>query len=224
MNSIKRCPQCGEEKDLSEFYIDNNRKDGHTAYCKQCIAMNSHEYYLHNKEKCKERYDKWVSENKEYVRERSKQYRRNKPEIEFNKQKRYRETHKEKLYLKGKKYRETHKDYFNNKCRERKLSQQNVSDGTITLEAEQILFKSQNGKCDYCDCDLNMVGKHLDHIIPLSRGGLHTITNVHWVCPKCNMSKNDKTEEEWFDIMKQQDKMIEGKIIWNEENDLNEGA
>ena len=224
MEDTKKCPQCGEVKSLNDFYVNNSRKDGHTAYCKLCIAINSHDYYLRNKDKCKERIDRWVSENREYVRERGKKYRKDKPDIEFNKQKRYRERHKEQLYLKGKKYREEHKDYFYNKHRERQSLKNGVSDGTVTLEAEQTLFELQDGKCAYCGCDLNINGKHLDHILPLSRGGQHSVSNVHWVCPKCNLSKGNKTEEEWFDIMEKQNKMIDGKIIWDEEGDLNESA
>ena len=220
----KKCPKCGEIKPMDEFYKNKSKKDGHSVYCKKCITNDCHEYYLQNKEECKERLNKWRSENREYVRERDKRYRKNNPDIEFNKQKRYRDTHKEQLYLKGKKYREKHRDYFNNKFRERKLLKKNVSDGTVTLEAEQMLFETQQGRCAYCECDLSIFGKHLDHILPLSRGGLHTIYNVHWVCPKCNTSKGNKTEEEWFNIMKKQNKMIDGKIIWDEEGDLNEGA
>lgn len=224
MDNVKICPQCGEAKSIEEFHVNNARKDGHTVYCKECIAANAREYYLRNKEKCKERYRKWKAENKERVRERDKKYREDNPDIEFNKQKHYRETHKEKLYAKGKKYRYEHRDYFYNKARERKLLKKGVSDGTVTLDAEQTLFELQNGKCDYCNCDLSIVGKHLDHIVPLSKGGIHTINNVHWVCPKCNLSKSDKTEDEWFDIMSKQNKMINGKIVWGEEDHLNESA
>ena len=78
-----------------------------------------------------------------------------------------------------------------------------MSDGTVTLKFEQELLEKQNYKCAYCGVDLNVTGKHLDHIIPISRGGLHTANNVHWTCPKCNTSKNNKLEDEWFDWLKE---------------------
>lgn len=194
----KKCPKCGQLKDIGEFYKNKTRRDGFSVYCKDCITNYSHDYYEKNTEECKERLNKWRKANSEYVKERDKKYREENPDIEFKKQQRYRETHKEQLYLKGKKYREEHLDYFYNKARERKLSQKKVSDGTVTLEYEHFLFDEQNGKCAYCGCDLNESGKHLDHIIPISRGGLHTINNVHWTCPTCNMSKGDKLEDEWL--------------------------
>ncbi len=194
----KKCPQCGLVKDIGEFYKNKSRRDGFTVYCKDCISDNSKEYYERNKDACRERLNKWRKEHAEHVRQRDKAYREANPDIEFEKQRRYRETHKEQLYLKGKKYREEHRDYFYNKARERKLSQEAVSDGTVTLELEQFLFDEQNGKCAYCGCDLNESGKHLDHIIPIAKGGLHTANNVHWVCPTCNLSKGDKLEDEWL--------------------------
>lgn len=194
----KKCPKCGQIKDIGEFYRNKSRRDGFSVYCKECILNDSHEYYEKNKIVAKERLNAWRAKNRDYVNERDKIYRKENPDIEFKKQKKYRETHKEKLYLKGKKYRGEHKDYFYNKARERKAKKMEVSDGTITLEFEQYLFDEQNGKCAYCGCDLNETGKHLDHIIPLSKGGLHTANNVHWTCPTCNLSKGDKLEDEWL--------------------------
>lgn len=196
--SDKKCPRCGEIKSISEFYKNVSRRDGFSTYCKTCIAQDSHDYYVKNKEKCRERTNKWRAANREYVNARDKRYRLEHPDIEFRKQQKYRETHREKLYLKGKTYRTTHADYFLNKARERKAIRNSQSDGTVTLQYEHQLFESQHGLCAYCKADLSITGKHLDHIIPLSRGGLHTANNVHWTCPTCNMSKGDSLESEWL--------------------------
>lgn len=194
----KKCSKCGQIKDISEFYKNNARKDGFTSWCKTCSREQSQEYYANNKEACRKRLNKWRAENREYVRERDTIYRKENPDIEFKKQQKYRETHKEQLYLKGKKYREENKEYFYNKAKERKIAQKEVCDGTVTSEFKMYLYDEQKGKCGYCGCDLNESGKHLDHIVPISRGGLHTWNNVHWTCPTCNISKGNKLEEEWL--------------------------
>ena len=62
------------------------------------------------------------------------------------------------------------------------------------------LLKSQNSACPYCGCELGK-GKHLDHIIPLSRGGKHVITNVQYTCQPCNDSKGAKTHEEFLQYL-----------------------
>ncbi len=50
--------------------------------------------------------------------------------------------------------------------------------------------------CWWCGCII--VGTyHLDHKEPLSRGGSNGATNIVATCPKCNLSKHDKTPAEW---------------------------
>ena len=45
--------------------------------------------------------------------------------------------------------------------------------------------------CYYCNCELDEK-KHLDHYIPLSKGGTHSIDNVVWSCASCNLKKGAK--------------------------------
>lgn len=39
---------------------------------------------------------------------------------------------------------------------------------------------------------------HIDHILPLSRGGLHEASNLQLAHPVCNLKKNKKTQEEYL--------------------------
>lgn len=61
------------------------------------------------------------------------------------------------------------------------------------------LFKSQNGVCVYCSA-LLIDGYHVDHIIPLARGGSNWPINLQLTCPLCNMSKGAKTHEEFIKV------------------------
>ena len=54
--------------------------------------------------------------------------------------------------------------------------------------------KLYNSNCFYCGASENIT---MDHVIPLSRGGKHSIGNIVPACGKCNYSKNDKTITEW---------------------------
>lgn len=38
---------------------------------------------------------------------------------------------------------------------------------------------------------------HIDHVLPLARGGTHTLDNVRVACPPCNLGKGTKTLSEY---------------------------
>lgn len=64
------------------------------------------------------------------------------------------------------------------------------------------LVEQQCARCWYCGCSL--VGKdvptpHVEHQIPLSRGGLDIIENLVAACGPCNQAKRDRTVEEYRD-------------------------
>ncbi|MEU5149753.1 HNH endonuclease [Streptomyces yangpuensis] len=48
-------------------------------------------------------------------------------------------------------------------------------------------------RCAYCPA----LATHLDHVIPLSKGGTDTESNIVPACQHCNLSKGAKTLEEW---------------------------
>lgn len=75
--------------------------------------------------------------------------------------------------------------------RKRKNRIKNIDDGTITAKSLAVLFDKQNGKCFYCSCGL-VTNYHLDHIMPISKSGLHTLVNVQYLCQPCNNKKYNK--------------------------------
>ena len=48
---MKYCKKCNKEKDSSEFYNCNTRKDGLQIYCKECISKNVKLNYKKNKDR-----------------------------------------------------------------------------------------------------------------------------------------------------------------------------
>jgi len=58
------------------------------------------------------------------------------------------------------------------------------------LEAHVLSFACQ---CVYC----GLAYEELDHVIPLSRGGEHSLANIRPACRSCNRRKHAKTPDEW---------------------------
>lgn len=72
-----------------------------------------------------------------------------------------------------------------------------TSDGTLTKDVVGSLF-GRHKVCPCCGVDMKRNDKHLDHIVPLSKGGRHSICNVMILCSSCNLSKSTKDFIEWF--------------------------
>lgn len=52
--------------------------------------------------------------------------------------------------------------------------------------------------CVFCDEDLSESEIHLDHVIPESRGGATSYSNLQVTCRKCNLAKGILTESEFI--------------------------
>jgi 5-methylcytosine-specific restriction endonuclease McrA len=62
--------------------------------------------------------------------------------------------------------------------------------GAHTGDDIKNIFKAQKGKCAYCKSGLSSY--HVDHIIPISRGGTNGRRNIQILCQPCNLRKSAK--------------------------------
>jgi 5-methylcytosine-specific restriction endonuclease McrA len=62
-----------------------------------------------------------------------------------------------------------------------------------------IILELSDRRCSYCTCELTEeTGTHMEHVVPLSRGGWHDSSNVVPACETCNLTKHTKTAAEWL--------------------------
>lgn len=80
-------------------------------------------------------------------------------------------------------------------ARRRKARNRNA-EGRLTAADIKRQYQAQRGKCHWCSIK---VGKnyHVDHIVPLARGGSNWPENIVIACPSCNQSKGSKLPHEW---------------------------
>lgn len=62
------------------------------------------------------------------------------------------------------------------------------------LTTEDVLSVLGRGSCEYCGSTKRLT---VEHHVPLSRGGLHEMSNLRCLCLSCNSSKGPKLFEEW---------------------------
>lgn len=196
----KICTKCKQAKDFSEFHKDKKTKDGLFQHCKKCEKS----YRQANKEKMaeyhkayrklnKDKIAEYRQTHKEYHVEYSKKYYQSHKDKIAELKKAYYQTHKEKKAEQGKAYRQTPMGKIvckNSKHKYRAITKQ----GDVTTE--QLLDLQQNAKvCYWCGCKLKGKKIHIDHYVPISKGGQHTLSNLVITCNKCNLSKNAKDPE-----------------------------
>lgn len=65
----------------------------------------------------------------------------------------------------------------------------------------KVLLNKYNGICAHCGEQVNLIHDHpksatIDHVVPLSRGGLDVISNMQLLCYECNQMKGNDLEGE----------------------------
>lgn len=75
----------------------------------------------------------------------------------------------------------------------RRAAMRNAPGRHTRSQIERIL-RLQRGRCAYCDQADDL---HLDHAIPLSRGGSNWPWNLQWLCAQHNVAKGAKTDAEY---------------------------
>lgn len=103
--------------------------------------------------------------------------------------------HREALLERARRRAKTNRDTARIREHRRRVRKMSAK-GQFTSKDIQALFASQRGLCVYCQADLRL-GQHIDHIIPLSRGGLNHPSNLQLLCPTCNIRKSNLLPEEF---------------------------
>jgi len=67
MEETRFCTKCKEDKPLSEFGLNNSRKDGLQRYCKDCCREYGISWRQRNREKTREDAARWYGENRERI-------------------------------------------------------------------------------------------------------------------------------------------------------------
>ena len=172
---MKVCTTCKVEKSFDNFYKDKRKKDGLYPRCKDCHNNTTKNYYVNNLEVVKERQKNYRTNNKDKLGVINQNWRDNNRDRIARTSSAWAKNNVEKRRGYWQKYR----------------SLKVANSFEINNSEIEKLYKSD---CFYCGAPEDIT---LDHVVPLSRGGRHSIGNIVPACGKCNYSKNNKTIVEW---------------------------
>lgn len=74
--------------------------------------------------------------------------------------------------------------------------------GKFSAKEVLMIFDLQGGRCANPSCNKKIDNKaknsfHIDHIVPVSKGGKNEIGNIQCLCPVCNLKKSNKMPDVW---------------------------
>jgi 5-methylcytosine-specific restriction endonuclease McrA len=178
---LKLCTKCGENKPHSAFSKKSAQPDGLRTRCRQCEKARKRSYYQQNAERAREWQKQYYQTHIEARRRYTHTYRNRDRQHIRELDRAWRIKNPDKLAAKQNRY----------DARKRLLPQQ------LTLEQWQWLLDQTNHCCVYCGKHESEIGRlQQEHVIPLSRRGAYTITNIVPACRPCNSRKKDRTPAE----------------------------
>lgn len=164
---------------IEYFYTYAPGEYGIEAECKHCRRDRSRRHYTANPEQGRENAHRWGKSNPDKVRERSRLRR---------------VTNLEYMRAAVRRSQNAHPDRKNTNTRNRR-ARKRAAEGMHTAADIAAQLKRQKSKCYWCGCKL--IKYHVDHVIPLVRGGWNDPSNLVIACPHCNDSKGAKLPHEW---------------------------
>lgn len=210
-----RCSECKEcrRQKSSEYYEQNkeavNAKN-RARYAKdpERHKARSREWYQNNFERSQASKQKYYAEHRTEIIAYVGRWKRENPDkVKASRQRskakdrsrnqRYYQQNKARINERGRQYNNSHREQARASRWRRKALMKNAP-GKFTTDDIKTLYKMQKGRCWYCQKSIED-GYHIDHRIPLSRGGTNDPSNLVLTCPFCNLSKNDRLPHEWGD-------------------------
>lgn len=145
-----------------------------------CTTHYSRDYYRQHRDRRRTAIDKWrKGKGKQREAQRTADWKR---------------ANRERMLAYNRAWTRAHPEIVAERNARRRAARHGASDATLTNLQWLAICEAQDGRCVYCDVPCKLTQ---DHVIPLIRGGAHTVENVVGACQPCNSRKRDRTAEEF---------------------------
>ena len=203
-----KCTRCNHEAEDARFKLCEHCRElarRSTAKWQEANREKRREVCRKSNAKCAKRVQRYLLKTREKRLKRQREY--NHKNVERDREKTdeknrvYYAEHKEEQFERVKRWMNTHPEEWK-AIQHNRRTRINGNGGKFSAEEIRELANQQENKCFYCNNlffngDLNY-DRHIEHKIPVSRGGSSDISNIVLSCSRCNHKKGTKTHEEFL--------------------------
>lgn len=197
---MKVCSTCKTEKPLTEFGRNTNRPDGLDNCCRDCRREIRRRYKERHPQRVKESQAKYQAKHKEDKRDYDKQYREANKETIQQRKRAYYQEHKDSERARVENWKTEHPEQYravHSAAKHRYRAQLLENGGSYTHEQLLECLEFFGYCCAYSGEPLQP-DYHVDHVVPISKGGRNDIKNIVPANPVPNIKKKDKDWVDWF--------------------------
>jgi 5-methylcytosine-specific restriction endonuclease McrA len=205
IDNQKHCPRCSQTLHVDAFYkLKRKSGDGHSGYCKKCMARSSVEWQKSHPDEMKTR---WAIQS---LDRRFKREQNGVPEekriSERGRGAAYRDRNREKVCEASRKSKarqmaadpETVRANNAMQCGKRRCLMRGYPTD-ITIDDWRLLLSAFDRSCAYCGGKPKLLD--LDHIYPIHLGGFNVVGNIVPICRPCNSQKSRQDPKKFSEII-----------------------
>lgn len=187
------------EVSLQGLYLDYSAALDKENYEK--VQRWNRQWYWDNREQYLETVRRYKETNPEAVRESERRSYEKNAEKRKAYQKKYKAENPEACLERKRLWRRNNPEKVRAQYRRRRAQKYSAEREPYSEADLNQLWYEQGGCCAYCAVPL-FAYYHVDHVIPLSRGGADRLENLALACPSCNVRKSAMTAEEFMERRK----------------------
>jgi len=196
MTSSGRCHRCTQDDKYSAAKLDPEKQKAYMASWHEKNKDYELIYRKENAEMIRQNSAKWAKENPEKHSDNARLWRvKNIDRADENRRK-WRRENPERMTFLSKRWRENNPE----KQRTIMFNRNSASRGVRLAVKHGLLeemMNSQSSKCAYCQVNISNEF-HVDHLIPVSKGGGNSPENLQLLCPSCNLRKSAMMPEDFI--------------------------
>lgn len=176
VRSEKKCTKCLEIKPIDNFAWLNKQLNRKMSMCSLCNAARQKASYYKDLNKSRENARMRYQQDPVRASINAANFRKNNPEVMRARAARFQKNNPEVFRL--------------NSIKRRAIKRE----AALFYVSKKDLSEIRTKPCIYCGSNKDV---HVDHVVPLIRGGSHSIGNLAPACKKCNLQKGKKLVSEW---------------------------